>query len=171
MKYYLEAGGRHLVVEVRDLGGGTFAVALEGREHQADFADVDRLGQYALRLGPRSFAVSIEEQDAGPLLVRIAGESFRVSTLDERERAAGAVRPRRAQTSEVVRAPMPGVVIGVRVQPGDRVAAGAPVVVIDAMKMQNEIPAQQGGVVREIRVGPGQAVAQNEPLVLLDPAP
>lgn len=168
MRYFLESGdGGTLELEVQDLGEGRYRVLCAGRELAAEFSDVDRMGQYALRLGPRSYALSIEPAEGGELRVHIAGEAFQWKILDERERAASAVRRPEAGGDETVRAPMPGVVVGVRVQPGETVAAGAPVAVVEAMKMQNEIAAAQGGLVQEVLARPGQTVARNQPLVVL----
>ena len=64
---------------------------------------------------------------------------------------------------------MPGIVVGVRVQPGDVVAAGQPVAIVEAMKMQNELPARHGGVVLDVLVRAGDAVSAGQPLVRLKP--
>ncbi|TAH36431.1 MAG: hypothetical protein EYC70_11575 [Planctomycetota bacterium] len=171
MRYFLDTrDGRRLEVSVEERGAGRFRVRCSGREFEADFADVDYLGQYALALDARSFAVSIEPAAGGELLVRIAGESFALKALDEREHAAGAVGRKAAAAGETVLAPIPGVVIGVRVRPGERVPPGAAVAVVEAMKMQNEIAAAHGGVVLQVLVQVGQTVAPNQPLVVLAPA-
>lgn len=172
MRYYLETrAGRRLEVELEEQGEGRFLVRHGGREYRAEFADVDRLGQFALRLEARSFALSIEPAESGELLVRIAGESFHWRALDERERAARGVGAKKASSGEIVRAPMPGVVLSVRVRPGDALAAGAAVAVVEAMKMQNEVAAQHGGVVKEVLVKAGQTVGPNQPLMVLAPPP
>ncbi|MFQ6012237.1 MAG: biotin/lipoyl-containing protein [Thermoplasmata archaeon] len=66
-----------------------------------------------------------------------------------------------------VRAPMPGRVIALLVESGARVRLGTPLLVLEAMKMQNEIPSPADGEVREIRVAPGDAVGQEEVLLIL----
>ena len=63
---------------------------------------------------------------------------------------------------------MPGRVVEVRVQAGDRVEAGQPLVVLEAMKMQNEIQAERAGTVSRVFVGAGQAVEGGDPLVEVD---
>ncbi|HET9581623.1 MAG TPA: acetyl-CoA carboxylase biotin carboxyl carrier protein subunit [Gemmatimonadota bacterium] len=74
-----------------------------------------------------------------------------------RLRAAGPVAGR----AQDVRAPMPGLIVAVEVEEGDRVEAGAGLVVIEAMKMENEIVAPAGGKVTAIGVRPGQAVERD----------
>ena len=66
---------------------------------------------------------------------------------------------------------MPGRVIAVHVRAGDRVEPGAPLVVLEAMKMENEFRATAAGVVREVGVAPGQAVNAGDLLVAIGPAP
>lgn len=64
-----------------------------------------------------------------------------------------------------VRAPMPARVVDVRVKPGERVTKGVPVIVLEAMKMQNELPAPTTGIIRAVHVTTGQAVEGNQILV------
>ncbi len=68
-----------------------------------------------------------------------------------------------------VRPPMPGRIVKIAVAPGDRVARHAPLIVLEAMKMQNEIPAPVAGVVREVRVKEGQGVLASDILVVVEP--
>jgi len=68
-----------------------------------------------------------------------------------------------------VHPPMPGRIVRVIVKVGDRVARNAPVAVLEAMKMQNEIPAPAAGVVREVRVTEGQGVLASDVIVVLGP--
>ena len=65
----------------------------------------------------------------------------------------------------VLKAPMPGLVGRVQVQPGEQVAAGAPLVVLEAMKMENELKAGAPGVVKSVRVVSGEAVEKGQVLV------
>lgn len=67
-----------------------------------------------------------------------------------------------------VTAQMTGRVVRVAVQPGDRVQANDLLLVLEAMKMENEIRAPRAGTVKEVRVGPGDRVSQGDPLVVLD---
>jgi len=69
-----------------------------------------------------------------------------------------------------VRPPMPGRIVRVAVKPGDRVARNTPLAVLEAMKMQSEIPAPTAGVVKEVRVSEGQLVLASDVLVVLGPA-
>ncbi|HEX9393001.1 MAG TPA: biotin/lipoyl-containing protein, partial [Gemmatimonadales bacterium] len=68
----------------------------------------------------------------------------------------------------VVKAPMPGLVVRVEVQEGQRVEAGAGLVVVEAMKMENELRATRAGVVSRVHVKAGQTVDRGVPLVTLE---
>ncbi|PCJ55170.1 MAG: hypothetical protein COA70_02655 [Planctomycetota bacterium] len=170
MKYFLRVdSGREFELEVEDCGGGHCTVKVDGKEIQADFLDVDRLGQYTAIIDHRSFAVSIEEQDPQHLQVNIAGESYTVVAMDEREKAAGEVAGQGPPKAEIIKASMPGVLIDVSVKVGDVLEPGAGVAILEAMKMQNEVTCQHGGVVEEVLVETGQSVDANQPLVRLAP--
>ncbi|MCC6176795.1 MAG: biotin/lipoyl-binding protein [Chloroflexi bacterium] len=80
-------------------------------------------------------------------------------------RAAAQGRPRPVDST--VKAPMPGLVVSVNVEPGQRVERGQTLVVLSAMKMQNELTARDDAVVRDVLVGPGQTVDQNQVLIRL----
>lgn len=169
MKYYLTlASGREVELEVLDQGPGRAQLQVDGSEVSAEFLDVDRLGQYAVGLNGRSYAASIEQRSDTQLVVTIAGESFHVQAVDERERAAGELAASRPK-AETIMASMPGIVVGVSVEVGQTLAPGDAVLVLEAMKMQNEICSEHGGIVQEILVSEGESVAGNQVLVKLAP--
>lgn len=170
MKYFLRSGGgARYEVEVRERDDGSWTVRCGGREHVADFRDVDRLGQYAVLLDGRSYAASIEENDEQHLRVQIAGADFTIEALDERERAAGELTKGRPARPEELRAPMPGVLVAWRVAPGETVEPGGALAVLEAMKMQNDVCSEHGGVVQELLVPAGQPVDAGQPLARLAP--
>lgn len=170
MKFYLTLNsGREVKLEVIKRSPGGARLLVDGREVEAEFRDVDRLGQYAVSIEGRSYAASIEQHSATDLGVTIAGESFRVNAVDESERAAGAIASSRPK-AETILASMPGIVVAVHVEAGQLLEPGTPVLMLEAMKMQNEICTEYGGLVQEVLVQPGQSVAGNEVLVKLAPA-
>jgi biotin carboxyl carrier protein len=109
---------------------------------------------------------------AGQYTIDLDGYRFEVEALDERTQAIrrlaeSAVRPAAPAS---VSAPMPGLVVRVLVQPGERVQAGQAVVVIEAMKMENELRASTAGIVRSVPVMPGSAVEKGAVLVEFESA-
>jgi biotin carboxyl carrier protein len=171
VKYFLRSkSGRAFEIDVIEQGDGAWSVRCGGREIAADFRDVDRLGQYAVLLDDRSYAASIEESDDQHLRLNIAGAFFGMEAFDERERAAGELVKGKPARAENVTAPMPGILVAIHVQAGERVAAGAPVALLEAMKMQNEITAEHGGVVAEICAEAGKPVDSGQVILRLKPA-
>ena len=96
--------------------------------------------------------------------------SFVVETEADRLRA-GARPPPAASGPVTVTSPLPGVVRKVLVAPGDRVERDAPLVTLEAMKMENEVRAERAGVVGAVLVEPGRQVDAGAPLVRIDPDP
>src|SRR2546426_893048 len=99
----------------------------------------------------------------------VVGERVEVEALDERSRQRPTdAAPRAGPTgSRTVLAPMPGLVVRIEVAAGQPVAAGAGLVVVEAMKMENELRAPHSGVVATVHVAVGQAVERGAPLVTL----
>jgi pyruvate carboxylase subunit B len=161
MKYRVVVGGRRMEVEIAPAG-----VSLDGKPVDCGLERVRGTPLWLLRLG-ESVRPLILGRDGRDWVVEWAGERFRVEVdlggLREAV-AAGAV----SGTGVIsVKAPMPGLVLRVEVQPGERVGPGSGLLVLEAMKMQNEIRAPRGGVVRKILVQAGQAVEKGAELVEL----
>jgi len=99
------------------------------------------------------------------------GQRFEVRVEDEREKLlAGAVGAARETGEAKVRAPMPGLVIGVPCEAGATVERGQTVVVLEAMKMENDLAAPIAGTIKEVKVSKGQTVSQGDVLVVISGA-
>jgi len=108
----------------------------------------------------KTYAVEVEEVSGrGEAHGPVSPPKARV-TMQERT-----VSPRAPVEDGVISAPLPGVVSDLRVSKGDSVGAGDVVIVLEAMKMENEIHAPSGGVVEEVYVGVGEQVGRGAPLV------
>lgn len=168
MKYFVRVGGRELEVELEEREGQVFA-RVGGREHRVSYAEVDGLGQYSILTGDRSWAASIEAARPGAAAysVGLAGEVFTVLIENERERAAHAIHRADARGPRTLKAAMPGIVVSLAVAEGAAVAAGAPLLILEAMKMQNEVRAEAGGTVVKIHVTSGTTVSAGQPLVTI----
>lgn len=173
MKYYVSVGKPPRAVEVEITGG---SVTIDGTTFEAQLAAVPGTPLYQLLLGGESWTVAVEaieesEHDGGGRWVLgVVGERVEVEALDERTRQIQALtgRPPVRSASGAIVAPMPGLVLRVHVVEGQRVEAGAGLVVVEAMKMENEIRATGSGVVSKVHVEVGQAVERGAPLVTLD---
>lgn len=162
MKYTVTIEGRTIVVEV--LGDG---VVVDGVRHAATLEPVPHTPVRHLVLDGRSHALALTRQPDG-WTVGVSGDVWSADVVDERTRALREMTgagPRQGAGGSV-KAPMPGLVLRLEVAVGDTVRAGQGLVVLEAMKMENEIKAVGAGVVRTIHVAAGQAVEKGT--VLLD---
>jgi len=165
MKYFVAFGERcHEVELVERLG--ELVVTVNGRPMALDYQEIDRLGQVILLHEGASYAISIEGF-AEAVNVTLAGHHYAMTLEDERERAAHLAARAAAKGGGPVKAVMPGVVAQVLVGEGQEVAEGQALLVLEAMKMQNEIAAPGAGKVERIHVAAGRAVAAGEVLVTL----
>lgn len=143
-------------------------VRLDDREVLVDLLRVDAT-LYSLLIGGRSYEIDVlETEDA--VVVLVDGQPFRVEIQDEQQRRLrAAVGKGEAKTGKrTVTAPMPGKVVKLLVKPGDAVKPGDGVIVVEAMKMENELKASTAGTVKEIRVEEGKAVSGGETLVVIE---
>ena len=165
MKYFVEVNGRTVEVEVRERLG-RLELFIDGQAREFAYAEVDRLGQVAAQLDGSSYGVSIEG-DGHRCWVTVAGHLYQVELEDERERAAHAAERERGKGGGTLESVMPGVVVRLLVGEGESVEEGQALLILEAMKMQNEIAATSAGIVKTIHVAEGAAVASGEKLVTI----
>ena len=172
MKYTVTGPGLDLQVEVLEAPGGRYRVRVLGKEYDVGWSPALGATHWWLDWGGGP-------QDAGRqvLIVEPEGNDLGVTLdidhLDLRVLPARLVARRRtrteAQQDVEIRAPMPGLVVSVEVQPGQAVAASATVAVIEAMKMQMELRTPAAGIVREVRVQGGREVSAGDVIAVLVP--
>ena len=167
MKYTVILDGQNVEVEI---DGDRVTVA--GQVYAASLGTIAGTPLRQLLLDGRPSTLAIESLGRGRWALAPGGERWEVEVLDERARhiqslAGGADR---AAVSPVLKAPMPGLVLRVHVAPGQQVVAGAGLVVLEAMKMENELKSVASGVVRTVRVKPGEAVDKGQILVEFEAA-
>lgn len=164
MKYYARVGTREYEVDIEKE-----RVLVDGQPIEVDLCRSGVTELYSLLFDHRSYEMLIRA-DRFNYTVTLRGEQFQVQVEDERARKLNVRRkpPMAVDGGLGIRAPIPGMVVKVLVAVGDIVAAEQPLVILEAMKMENELRAPREGVVREIKVMPGQRVEQNASLVLLD---
>jgi biotin carboxyl carrier protein len=165
VKYYVRIGDRTVEVE---LDGNR--VVVEGKVREAHLATIPGTPLYHLLLSGASWTLAAEALDGvGRWALGVAGERVEVEVRSEQGREIEAPAPNRPGPpgQRTVRAPMPGLVVRVEVAAGQHVEGGAGLVVVEAMKMENELRAPQPGVVATVHVEVGQAVEKGAPLVTL----
>ena len=165
MKYLVVVGGQEIEVEV---DGAEVTVA--GRGYRAELQPLAGTPMRQLVLSGAATSLGVEAAGEGRWLLTYQGDRAEVEVLDERARrirGLAAASPA-ARGPAALRAPMPGLVVRVQVEPGQAVAAGAGLVVLEAMKMENELRAAAAGVVRSVRVTAGEPVEKGQVLVELE---
>ncbi len=164
MKYIATINDKTFAIEINRED----RVLCDGVERAMDFRLIGQQHVYSLLLDNASYEAMVEERE-GEYWVFVRGYLFAVRVEDERERRLReASGERHGPAGEVtVKAPMPGLIVAIPVQEGQSVRKGEKLVLLESMKMQNEIRAPRDGTVKAIRVRPGQSVEQNQILVVL----
>lgn len=166
MKYFVTIAGR--TVEVTVDGE---QVTVGGRTVAAHLRLVPGTPLWSLELDGRRSTVALEREPDGGLLALHEGTRVPLEVVDERTRHIRSLTAaaRGASGPGVLKAPMPGLVVRIPVEVGQSVGAGQGVVVLEAMKMENELKASAPAVVRAVLVAPGQAVEKGQVLVEFAP--
>jgi acetyl/propionyl-CoA carboxylase alpha subunit len=167
MKLTTLVNGTERQLELQNPGetSRTHAFSLDGLEGQADIREIHP-GVYSILLGARSFEVKIEYGDNGYLVV-VDGCRYEIAVRDPRKRARGGAGLVAAGPLKVA-APMPGKVVRVLVEEGQSVENGQGLVVVEAMKMQNEIKAPKAGVIKAVHVRQGGSVSAGQALLVVE---
>jgi biotin carboxyl carrier protein len=166
MQYEIEIGGRRRLVVVTPTGGG-FAVAVDGKTHHVDAARIDAQSLSLIVDNMCSLDATVTaDRERGHLTVHVDGVAVPV-TLNGRRRFGGPDDHGDRSGPERVTAPMPGKIVRVPVAAGDAVRARQPVVVVEAMKMENELRASRDGIVAEIHAREGMSVEAGALLVII----
>ncbi len=162
MRYYVTVDGKSMEV---DLTGD--APVVDGQRVEAELSRVPGTPTLHLLADGRSHVVVATRRDRHNLELHLNGERYDVEVVDERTRAILAMTGQGAiaKGPRPVRAPMPGLVVRVNVTPGDQVEAGQSIVIIEAMKMENDLKAEAAGVVERVATEAGQAVEKGAVLV------
>lgn len=170
MKFVVRIAGEEKTVLINEQNG-FYDIELDGKPYRVDcqyFGDRDFL---SLLINNKSYLIesgSVKAEE-GRYYARVMGRHYDVDVLDE---LLVAVRDAESASLDAgdhqVVSPMPGMILEIKVDVGDRVEAGDPVVIMEAMKMQNELATEVGGVVKEVCVQPRQKVDSQAPLVMIE---
>ena len=164
MKYYSRVGQNEFEVEIID-----GKVMVDGEAVEVDLHQSGAPELYSLLYNGRSFEMLIEA-DRFKYGITLRGERFEVQVEDERTRRLNVGRKMVSlpEGELAIRAPIPGLVIKILIEVGQTVTDEQPLVLLEAMKMENEIRAVRGGVVKQISCITGQRVEQNAVLIVLE---
>ena len=162
MKYITTVGGKEFLVEVTD----ERHMIVNGKTYEVDFETVSGQPVYSLIVDGRSHEAYVRETD-DDWQVLLRGRLYPVKVEDEREKrlraaAGGGV----AETGEYhLKAPMPGLVVAIPVAEGQEVKKGQVLLILESMKMQNELKSPRDGTVNRIKIKAGESVEQKQALL------
>ncbi len=171
MKYTAILDGQEIEVEVnRSQAPHRFQVVVDGQVHEVDarYCATDWLN---ILIDNSSYDISFT-LDRDRVDLNFRSQHFNIEILDERK-----MRMRRVRTElslsgpEIIKTSMPGKVVKVLVKEGDRVTPGTGIIIIEAMKMENEIQCRNAGIVKAIHVKANQTVESDVILVEIEPEP
>lgn len=164
MRYATTIDDKTYIIEIND----DRHVTIDGVTYEVDFESVGGQPVYSLILNGRSYEAFVYPTEAD-WQVLIRGDLYVAGVEDEREqrlraRAGGGAPPSGEFT---LKAPMPGLVVAVPVTEGQAVRKGENLLILESMKMQNELKSPRDGTVTRVRVNPGDSINQNQPLMTL----
>jgi pyruvate carboxylase subunit B len=161
------AGGREIEISVEPGDDGRWRIGIDGAVREVDARQI-RPGTWSLVIDGRAYLVDLDRRKQGTALSSRLAEAVAVIEDARRKRLAKAAhREGLASTGEELRAPIAGKVVKLLVEPGATVTAGQGVIVLEAMKMENELVAERGGTVATIHKQAGQPVDTGDLLVTL----
>jgi len=151
-----------------DRQGSTYRIGVGERQHEVDVRSIGAFLR-SLVVDGESHETSVLRDGADGWRVGWRGRTTRVELVDPLTHVAEEARGDSGRHGRrVIAALMPGRVVSVAVEEGAVVEVGAPLVVLEAMKMQNEIQAEHAGTVRQVHVAAGQAVEGGDPLLEIE---
>jgi biotin carboxyl carrier protein len=163
MKLDIEFGGKTRAVEVARVDlDGRVQFAIDGREVTADAVKITP-GIFSILISGHVFEVRVEAI-SGKTRIYIAGREYAAAVRDPRRWKRGGGAALESHGRQQLVAPMPGKIVRVLVKPGDAIEAGQGIVVVEAMKMQNEVRSPKSGTVERLLVTEGQTVDAGEAL-------
>ena len=167
MKYYATVDGQTYEISIEGAG----SITVNGTPLEVDMQRIGRLNLFSLLVQSVSYEVSVEAdgEQRNAFNTLLAGTRYVVKVQDERTRrlslADRSIKPPAGEL--VIRAPIPGLVVRVAVTPGQPVVEGDPLVILEAMKMENELRAPRAGTIHEVRVDVNAQVTLGQVLVTI----
>jgi biotin carboxyl carrier protein len=167
MAYIARLGEKSYTVEIEEVGKSLHRVSVDGSDFLVDGKKTG-FTNYSLIVDNRSFEVEVDVKEDEYRVV-VDGRNYHIDLIDERRvRLGGLQSGIQLQGRQNVSVPMPGKIIAVLVSEGDTVEKGQGLVIVEAMKMENEVRCPINGEVKEVRVKPGDAVEAGAVLAVVE---
>jgi biotin carboxyl carrier protein len=167
MTFVATLGDRKYTVDIEEVGKSLYRVAVDGNEFMVDGKKTGRTN-YSLIVDNRSFEIEVDHK-GDEYRVLVDGRNYRVGLLDERRvRTSDGSEAAGVSGRQAVSVPMPGKVIAVLVAEGDVVEKDQGLVIVEAMKMENEVRSPIGGEIKQIKVKQGDTIEGGAVLVIVE---
>jgi len=167
MAFIAKLGDQNYTVEIEEIGKSLYRVSVDGNEILVDGKKTGR-SNYSLIINHRSFEVDVDIAET-EYRVLVDGRSYHIDLVDERRvRVGGFQSGIQLQGRQNISVPMAGKVIAVLVNEGDHIEKGQGLVIVEAMKMENEVRSPVQAEVKEVKVKAGQAVVSGELLLVVE---
>lgn len=167
MAFIAKLGDQNYTVEIEEIGKSLYRVSVDGNEILVDGKKTGR-SNYSLIINHRSFEVDVDIAET-EYRVLVDGRSYHIDLVDERRMRVGGFQSGiQLQGRQNISVPMAGKVIAVLVNEGDKIEKGQGLVIVEAMKMENEVRSPIQAEVKEVKVKAGQAVVSGELLLVVE---
>ena len=168
MKFHAQIGDEHIEVEIKREGTQLTAV-VDGRSYELEASEPEP-GVFLFNHNGNIYEATVSQSVAagGPSHVRIGSNEFDVRLIDPKRLRGSGSDAAHADGLVEIKSAMPGKVVRVLLEAGAEVEAGTGIVVVEAMKMQNELKAPKAGTIKEIRVKEGAAVGAGDILATIE---
>lgn len=168
MRYYARVEGREHECVLEE-ANGSLAIVVDGKRFRVDLRHIPRSHTWSVLVDGKSYEFTVHEHEEQLELSGGAGV-FHVAVEDARTHAARAqtAAARGPQGPRLVKAVMPGIVRDVLVASGQAAEKGQPLLILEAMKMQNEVRAPEAGTVRKVFVAKGDTVEKGARLLEIE---
>ncbi len=166
MKLIAQINGESKTVDVKREGEMVFA-EVDGCVYELESSNPEK-NVYLLKSENRIVEVFVSPEKEGALTASLNGEDYEVSIADPKNLRGGLENAADSDGVVEIKTAMPGKVVRVLKKPGDKVNAGEGLIVVEAMKMQNEMKSQKDGVVKEVRFQEDETVNAGDILVIVE---
>lgn len=167
-KYNFRINGHDYQVDVNSVEGGIADVTVNGTDYKVELADaVPAPAQQAARPAPQATFTAAPAPQATAQAAQTTAQAPQATAQAAQTAAQTATASAPQGKGEVVTAPLPGVILDIKVKVGDVVKAGQTVAVLEAMKMENEIEATASGTVTAVNAGKGDSVLEGAAIITI----
>lgn len=168
-QYYatVDGGEQEYIVDLCEETQNHFVIEIDGRKHEIDFAMAGD-SVYSIIIDGKSHSMEIDEKGDIYDVLMDNGDAFSVEVLDEMKRLMKMRHSAGLEGRQVIEAQMPGYIWKILVEKGQEVKAGEPLMILVAMKMENEIKAPKDGIVEDLFVELDQTIATGDKLAVVE---